>query len=83
MYNAPIEARLTGRTKYRCNWFGRLILQVEVLEVRRDVPGVDVFAEVEWRDAKVGDFNASPGLFKVPPMPYPGQKPATERRSKE
>lgn len=69
--------RLTGRTRYRRTWFTRrLVLQVEVLVIHNDLPDIETFAELEWRDATVEDFDASPpGMFSHPPMPYPGQKP--------
>lgn len=50
-------ASLTGRTRYRAGWFGRLILQVEV-----DVTGspwvsqMDPGLHTKWRDARVDDL---------------------------
>lgn len=73
---------LTGRTRYREGWFGRLILQVEV-----DVTGSPLVSQMEpgryaiWRDAKAPDFTPDHirPMFRDAPMPYPGQRPPTER----
>ena len=68
---------LTGRTRYRVTWLGRLVLQVEV-----DVTGspwvsqMDIGSHTSWRDARCEDFNAFGRLFARAPIPFPGQKPA-------
>ena len=71
--------RLTGRTRYRSGWFGRLILQVEVLDRRYREDG-----DLLWVDARAEDF-ATPhilAIFKPAPMPRPGQKPYIGRAAK-
>lgn len=44
---------LTGRTRFRANWRGKLLLQVEVVD-RGDGHGSDI--RQYWRDAEVYDL---------------------------
>lgn len=77
--------RLTGRTKYRETWFGRLVLQVEVCTTYiSPVDEYDWF-DISWRDARAEDFTdpTMRGLFRKSPMPYPGQRPVTEPQTGE
>jgi hypothetical protein len=50
--------RLTGRTRYRLGWFGKVILQVEEACITagpgRPQPGRD-FVRYSWRDARLTD----------------------------
>lgn len=48
---------LTGRYRYRTNWRGNLILQVEHTYIREDMssPICESYTVTEWRDAKVAD----------------------------
>ncbi len=68
---------LTGRTRYRVGWFGRLIVQVEYA-TRQPHAGTEgrgtdwLWTGREWRDARCEDFTRSD---VKPPMPYPGQRP--------
>lgn len=62
---------LTGRTRYRVGWFGRLVLQVELY----DFQPLHLF----WRDARCDDFNVMGDMFAKAPIPSPGQKPAHVR----
>lgn len=52
--------RLTGRTRYRITWLGRLVLQVELRSPAFQVKVCGLSAtfreEVTWRDAKTTDF---------------------------
>lgn len=66
-------AHLTGRTRYRPNYWGtKFILQVEE-EVTRcylgPFPGGT--KQVEWRDARISDFSL---LDIKQPAPCPGDK---------
>lgn len=78
---------LTGRTRYRTGWFGWVILQVEEERTRIEkvygvLSGYDVATPyTAWRDAKPSDFmnQDTQGIFRDAPMPYPGQRPSTER----
>lgn len=51
---------LTGRTKYRTSWRGKLILQVEYKRYYcKDLNGSGYYDEGEtlhWRDARAGDL---------------------------
>ncbi|PRA46676.1 hypothetical protein [Brucella pituitosa] len=51
--------KLTGRTRYRTNWRGKLILQVEEagIEVDYDLYHVESHNVTSWRDAKVVDLH--------------------------
>jgi hypothetical protein len=78
---------LTGRTRYRTGWFGWIILQVEETALQAhegtEGRGTDWLPTGrKWRDAKTEDFTESSvrPLFRDAPMPYPGQRPQTERR---
>lgn len=76
----PVSA-LTGRTRYRVGWFGRLVLQVEVdLSGSPWISRMDMGAYTKWRDARCADFNAMGDLFAKAPIPFPGQKPAHVRK---
>lgn len=46
------DGKLTGRVRVRGGWFGKIVLQVEV--VRTFCGGV---AENDWRDATVSDLS--------------------------
>lgn len=52
--------KLTGRTRYRSNWRGKLILQIEYsLHHVRDLNGTGYYDEwdtLHWRDAKATDL---------------------------
>lgn len=52
--------KLTGRTRYRTNWRGKLILQVEyTTHYCRDLNGSGYYDEgekVSWRDARAEDL---------------------------
>lgn len=52
--------KLTGRTRYRTNWRGKLILQVEYSQNHtRDLNGSGYFDDwdtLHWRDAKATDL---------------------------
>lgn len=53
---SAVSGQLTGRTRHRVGWFGKLILQVEYWEERwaSDGFGSDELF-VCWRDARVED----------------------------
>lgn len=55
---------LTGRTRYRRGWFGRLILQVEFSQrYVRDLNGSGYYDSgliTKWRDARVDDYLPEP-----------------------
>lgn len=78
---------LTGRTRYREGWFGRLILQVEETRIRIEkvygvLSGYDIrHPYTVWRDARAMDFTRPDvrAIFRDDPIPYPGQRPPTER----
>jgi hypothetical protein len=55
--------KVTGKTRYRATFFGKMILQVEV-SYYDDMPhgGVD---RVKWRDANLTDFTTN----TTPPAP--------------
>lgn len=49
-------SKLTGNTRYRSNWRGTLILQVEYIYSRSS--GWDDYDECrDWRDAKITDIS--------------------------
>lgn len=52
--------KLTGRTRYRTNWRGRLILQIEYsLHHTRDLNGTGYYEDwdtLHWRDARAEDL---------------------------
>ncbi len=57
---------LTGRTRFRTGWLGKLILQVEykydVVHYNldyHDCGGDDLSSTIRWRDAKISDLNIS------------------------
>jgi len=60
------NVRLTGRTRYRRGWFGRLILQVEETGCLFDPRGGGSYSPdyTRWRDAKVDDLIIDVGLSK-------------------
>ncbi|MND96334.1 hypothetical protein D3C80_886210 [compost metagenome] len=67
---------LTGRTRYRETWRGRLVLQVEVGGLRLRPPLFDISVPyTRWRDARAADYltKTDRELFTRPPMPFPGQ----------
>jgi hypothetical protein len=51
-------AQLTGNHRYRSNWRGKLILQVEEAVRRTEVVGTIVlgWTETKWRDATILDL---------------------------
>lgn len=57
--------KLTGRTRFRTNWRGKLILQVEYTAFHmKDLNGSGYFDEwttTHWRDAKVEDVISGEG----------------------
>ena len=71
------RAPLTGRTRYRVSWLGRLVLQVE--QVRYWESDHGYVPSKSWRDARADDFvpPEQAGLFKRAPIPFPGQRPTT------
>lgn len=60
MPNAKNSSGLTGRTRYRSSWRGKLILQVEYKQhYFNDLNGSGYYDEgftTHWRDAKVEDL---------------------------
>lgn len=68
----------TGRTRYRVGWFGRLILQVEIIETRIGRTGAH-FHSMSWVDARCEDFCLDAELFSRAPVPFVGQAPAKLR----
>lgn len=50
---------LTGKTRYRTGWFGRLILQVEEQIGRTDPMTCETDYFPRWRDAKAEDLLSS------------------------
>jgi hypothetical protein len=54
----PPETALTGRTRYRTGWFGRIVLQVEEMrEMYRDEGDRYTMEQVPvWRDARMTDL---------------------------
>lgn len=50
---------LTGRTRYRTNWRGKIILQVEETGVEFDYDRYHIECQsvTSWRDAKVVDLH--------------------------
>lgn len=59
---APMGSdRITGETRYRSGWFGKLILQVEEVYDQgyhaRPQPGIPTsFTATRWRDARPADL---------------------------
>ncbi|WP_312411997.1 hypothetical protein [Shinella sp.] len=57
--------KLTGRTRHRTNWRGKLILQVEYTAFHmKDLNGsgyYDEWTTTHWRDAKVEDVISGEG----------------------
>jgi hypothetical protein len=55
---------LTGKTRYRANWRGKIILQVEYAYrclpagARPTANGGGIVTKYEWRDARVSDIFA-------------------------
>jgi len=47
---------LTGNTRYRSNWLGKLILQVEYTYEESGCYDMDWRTVILWRDAKVEDL---------------------------
>lgn len=48
------ESYLTGKFRFRTNWFGKLILQIEYTYT--DYVGDSSTQRTNWRDAKVEDL---------------------------
>lgn len=73
-------AYLTGNTRYRRTWLGKLVLQVEFTERHAAVFGFDAWTTIGWRDAQIEDF-APPGAPArqtwVSVGVVPGQRPYT------
>ncbi|RWF44278.1 MAG: hypothetical protein EOS65_02565 [Mesorhizobium sp.] len=59
MPSPPNADRITGQTRYRSGWFGKLILQVEEnVSFYRPVSSGNPsrMVETRWRDARRGDL---------------------------
>lgn len=72
---------LTGATRYRSGWRGRLVLQVEQRTIvsykGRLAPGVErepVYS-YHWRDAKVHDLSVLKWMEASVPLPHLPQPP--------
>lgn len=61
-------SRLTGRTRYRVGWFGRLVLQVEQIRYWQDDHGH--VPSKSWRDARAADLLDT----SLQPLPFPGRR---------
>lgn len=66
-------ASLSGRIRYRRNWRGKLILQVQVWQVRFGTGSVRPVMGSQWRDANWQDLLDIEGGRVIPekPSPYP------------
>jgi hypothetical protein len=50
------EIGVTGKFRYRSNWRGKLILQIEVTYQHNHCEGMDFSHYTLWRDATVSDL---------------------------
>lgn len=48
---------LTGKCRYRSNFFGKLVLQVQYSQEYSTYNDMDTRTVLYWRDAKVQDLN--------------------------
>ncbi|MCG7508517.1 hypothetical protein [Mesorhizobium retamae] len=77
-----IITNLTGSTRHRVNWFGKMVLQVEVKAYRPDTslplsPFVDRMRQVEeWRDATQKDMHTLHLLDLNAKLKAAGEPPA-------
>lgn len=87
---------LTGKTRVRSGFFGRLVMQVQVFEASFSANGerLDGFPPFSWRDARASDLfelqhltygqvNLTVKLPDVPPMPdfeLPGADPVKKAK---
>lgn len=57
------EIGVTGKFRYRGGWFGKLILQIEVIYQRSHCEGMDFSHHHVWRDATVSDLPLKPEIL--------------------
>jgi hypothetical protein len=51
------EVKLTGEIKYRSGWFGKVILQVEIVVESQDEYSLATHEYNDWRDARIEDMS--------------------------
>ncbi len=56
-------SKLTGNTRFRTAWFGKMVLQVQFFYLIR-VHG-EIFSVVGWRDAQPSDVNVATQSVEV------------------
>lgn len=63
-----VNVRLTGRSRYRTTWTGKVVLQVEESGQLYDPRGGGSYSsdQFRWRDARLQDLSIIPYDRKIP-----------------